>query len=392
MSSHLTLPKSALKCPHCKVGQHNSRQLELHVDICPHNPKLAMFCSLCGMHYVKAKDMETHIRRMHYDKDAQTLEETILTSISKGQAKEYKCKLCPFTSTVPKFIVAHEKRHEGVRNFKCELCTKAFFCQETLNSHLKGHEQNYGCSQCNKTFATKKQQEEHAKNHARFICEVCNKVYKKKDMFEKHQLTHTEEKVHECKDCGKKFLRAPLLKTHIKVVHLKAFPLRCKVCDKGFISNVTLTRHERMHTGDKPFACEHCGKGFLVKNELEMHIKARHNDNKAYVCVLCGKAFGTAKILQSHNKLTHMTEGDKPFSCNHCEYKAKTKQALSIHERTHTGVKPFICSHCGKGFIVKGHLDRHVMIHTGEKPYECPVCHQKFRHKQAMQIHQQRHN
>ncbi|XP_034151117.1 protein glass isoform X1 [Esox lucius] len=58
-------------------------------------------------------------------------------------------------------------------------------------------------------------------------------------------------KTHRCKECGKKFSRALLLKTH-QQTHVAATPaIRCSECGKRFSQASRLQAHLRMHSGKK---------------------------------------------------------------------------------------------------------------------------------------------
>ena len=85
-------------------------------------------------------------------------------------------------------------------------------------------------------------------------------------------------------------------------------------------------------------------------------------------CQICGKG---VKDLKRHMNV-HSKE--RPFKCEHCGTKCKTKQNLQSHMDVHSKEKPFKCEDCGEGFTRKPTLTRHLQTHTNERPSKCEQC------------------
>jgi hypothetical protein len=78
---------------------------------------------------------------------------------------------------------------------------------------------------------------------------------------------------------------------------------QCHVCGKEFTSGSSLTRHMRVHTGERPYRCNVCGKTCRQEAHLHSHMRV-HTGEKPYRCEVCDKAFTHKHHLKDH-LLTH---------------------------------------------------------------------------------------
>lgn len=68
-------------------------------------------------------------------------------------------------------------------------------------------------------------------------------------------------------------------------VHLGAIRSRlrqCRFCSYTALYHSLLQRHERIHTGDRPFQCPNCPKRFVQKTHLETHLRQHTGERLSF--------------------------------------------------------------------------------------------------------------
>ena len=210
----------------------------------------------------------------------------------------------------------------------------------------------------------------------------------------------------------------------------------CKTCSYKTNHKSSMTRHEVMHTGAKPYKCDICSYTCSYPTQLKRH-KANHHRNSKYICELCGIKPPNYNAALRHYKYTHggvslaywpkplddtadnvidaeagiydenelskqstihdqnpedsfekedldcsklsqLTEEMKSTNGKHEEelFEVENYQdkKKNLTKKQKKPEKRFNCKTCPYKADHKSDMTRHEVIHTGAKPYKCDAC------------------
>ncbi|XP_037716651.1 zinc finger protein 2 isoform X2 [Drosophila subpulchrella] len=277
-----------------------------------------------------------------------------LSSVSARAAQKdassvISCGICNTVFSSEKFLKFHMRIHDS-------RASKSIQDALPVGAHQQYSElDQFYCEICNKSFdenllAVHKQMHQQTTNE--IMCSICNRKFEDNVTYQMHQKIH--EKPRETETSSR-------LNQRPSVVDKEKPGFPCQYCERVFTRPFEKVKHERVHTGEKPYACEVCGKTFRVSYSLTLHLRT-HTNIRPYVCTVCNKRFKSHQVYSHHLRI-HSSE--RQFVCDACPKSFRTSVQLYAHKNTHT--KPYQCAVCNRPFSSMYAVKNHMQTHKDDK-------------------------
>ncbi|XP_017010234.2 zinc finger protein draculin [Drosophila takahashii] len=268
----------------------------------------------------------------------------------KDAISAISCGICNTVFSSDKFLKFHMRIHDS-------RASKSIQEALPVGAHQQYSELNqFYCEICNKSFdenllTVHKQMHQQSSNE--IMCSICNRKFEDDVTYQMHQKIH--EKPRET-DASSRLSQRPGQGDNKEK---PGFP--CQYCERVFTRPFEKVKHERVHTGEKPYACEVCGKTFRVSYSLTLHLRT-HTNIRPYVCTVCNKRFKSHQVYAHHLRI-HSSE--RQFTCDACPKTFRTSVQLYAHKNTHT--KPYQCTVCNRPFSSLYAVRNHMVTHKEDK-------------------------
>jgi len=189
-------------CTECGKRFFLKYEVKKHINIV-HTKMANEMCTICGEAFILSYKLKNHMVSKHGLKKDFECEKCKGSFISEGGMKKHKC---------------------NVDGFPCNICDQMLSSKYEVQKHLKTHSNiKIDCGQCGKHFLSQQALKQHVsikhEGIRAFSCNTCSKTFPRRSALRVHSLIHTGEMPYSCNLCEVKYRAKRPVVVHMMKVH-----------------------------------------------------------------------------------------------------------------------------------------------------------------------------
>lgn len=252
------------ECYLCFKTVATSYNLKRHMMI--HTGEKPYGCDMCDKRFREFSDLKKH-RKIHSN-DAH-FKCMVCFKNAPAPDNPTKCTLCEHKEVTNKSIMIRNvdipRMENNKRAYICEVCDRIFGSSHNLKRHVMIHtgEKPFKCNICGKCFREFSTLKKHHVTHTQSTTSMYKNRSTNGQNSNRYMMSHTDNSLHQCSLCGKKFIDPANLAKHLQVVHIHL---------NAGSDSISLTLDNDYSTTISMRRCPHCNKQFRSQQHLQSHM------------------------------------------------------------------------------------------------------------------------
>ncbi|KAH8398210.1 hypothetical protein KR222_002871, partial [Zaprionus bogoriensis] len=270
-------------------------------------------CHICKTKFSSARCLKFHMR-IHSKRASKSIQDALPVGAHQqySELDQFYCEICN-KSFEQNLLTVHKQMHQSQSQFLCSTCNRKFDNVTNYEMHLKIHErQALNSRSSNSTSGASSKKPPNGKDKPGFACQYCGRVFSRPYEKVKHERVHTGEKPYNCEVCGKTFRVSYSLTLHLRT-HTNIRPYVCTTCNKRFKSHQVYSHHLRIHSAERQYVCDSCPKSFRTSVQLYAH---KNTHTKPYQCAVCNRPFASLYAVKAHMATHRIGQTDGKSTSN----------------------------------------------------------------------------